>query len=399
MRCKTEERRNFTHNERKQIFDKSDYRCCRCGKKLDIYEQDSTIEHIIPISKGGHNDLSNLVVLCVKCNENKNNLVLPPHDYYYYLKEEYHQEVMTLYKNYCEDISYYDRNNFTKDDVKIFTYHNRIDSMNSFVPKSGKKNYHYGRIVPMQAVLRKAVYSDLDDIYEYCKKYHKKYGLPTDDLKDVMSHVFNKGAFYMIKKGQELISVIPVAPDVFRDRDNERQYIVFLSGVPSLYTKDIYIPLICDCIEYILGEISKIDSDGNVVFKMNVPQNDMFLHEIASRLRPHGRKTLDDEWCVYYFIHTYVQEIPNYQGDDDVLDIYRQLKDDAPLDKDKCIKRFSKSMQRVFKLKPLESHEKKERKAKTEFNVSPAEYRKKRRKRKHHNSPVCMDESLDVLLS
>lgn len=398
MRSQKEERRNFTYEERQRIFEKSDYRCCHCGQKIKIYREGSTIEHVIPLSKGGTNDLSNLVCLCAKCNENKDNLIIPPYDYYYYINKEYHKELIDLYRNYCNDISYYDRNNFTRDDAKLFTYYNRLASMESKVPKSRKKNYRCGVNIPMQATLKKAFYSDLDEIYEYCIKYHKKFNLPANYLKDVISEVFNEGAFYVLRKGSDIISVIPVSFGVIVMNSGEQYHIVAINGIPSLYAKDIYVPLICDCIHYIMSEISKVDPDGNVVFKIQVPQNDSFGQSIARRLEPSNKSDSNDSlWNTYCYIHTYVQDIPNYEGDDKI-DVYRQLRDGDYIDEEKCFAKFSKSMQRIFKLEPLDK-EKKRQKTREQFaktSVKPGKGRKPGRYTKNFTL-YDVDEYADIV--
>lgn len=42
--------------------------CKYCGSSLKL-----TIDHIIPIVKGGKNELSNTQILCFKCNRNKSS--------------------------------------------------------------------------------------------------------------------------------------------------------------------------------------------------------------------------------------------------------------------------------------------------------------------------------------
>ena len=54
---------------RKYVFQRDKYQCQSCGKtKL---ETQLTIDHIIPLARGGSNDISNLHTLCFTCNQKK----------------------------------------------------------------------------------------------------------------------------------------------------------------------------------------------------------------------------------------------------------------------------------------------------------------------------------------
>jgi hypothetical protein len=53
---------------RKAIFERDGYKCKACGS-----EDDLSLDHIIPRSKGGSHDESNLQTLCRRCNSSKNN--------------------------------------------------------------------------------------------------------------------------------------------------------------------------------------------------------------------------------------------------------------------------------------------------------------------------------------
>ncbi len=50
----------------KEIFERDGYKCRICKK-----DEDLTIDHIVPMSKGGDNTKDNLQVLCMKCNQFK----------------------------------------------------------------------------------------------------------------------------------------------------------------------------------------------------------------------------------------------------------------------------------------------------------------------------------------
>ena len=53
---------------------RDDYTCQYCGKKED--RKKLTIDHVIPVSKGGESSFDNCVTACYKCNNKKNNSLL-----------------------------------------------------------------------------------------------------------------------------------------------------------------------------------------------------------------------------------------------------------------------------------------------------------------------------------
>ena len=66
------QRKLMTKELREYIMRRDNYTCRRCGK----YMPDRVglqIDHIIPVSKGGKTDASNLQVLCSNCNAKKSN--------------------------------------------------------------------------------------------------------------------------------------------------------------------------------------------------------------------------------------------------------------------------------------------------------------------------------------
>ncbi|MBL1209235.1 HNH endonuclease [Geminocystis sp. GBBB08] len=54
---------------RKYVYNRDNYQCQSCGKNTK--ETTLNIDHIIPLAKGGSNDISNLQTLCLKCNQKK----------------------------------------------------------------------------------------------------------------------------------------------------------------------------------------------------------------------------------------------------------------------------------------------------------------------------------------
>lgn len=77
----------LTGDEKKKVYCKTGNRCGHCGKILE--RGDSTIDHIIPLHKGGKNDEYNLIGLCHKCNNDKSNYMYSVMGFYKYILPEY----------------------------------------------------------------------------------------------------------------------------------------------------------------------------------------------------------------------------------------------------------------------------------------------------------------------
>lgn len=56
---------------RKYVFERDFYRCQSCGKTNN--ETNLAVDHIIPLARGGQNDISNLQALCFTCNQRKSD--------------------------------------------------------------------------------------------------------------------------------------------------------------------------------------------------------------------------------------------------------------------------------------------------------------------------------------
>ena len=48
-------------------------RCCYCDKPFNQTSRKATIEHIVPVSRGGTNDIGNLAIACKRCNSRRGN--------------------------------------------------------------------------------------------------------------------------------------------------------------------------------------------------------------------------------------------------------------------------------------------------------------------------------------
>ena len=68
----TSKRKSFSVNDRLEVYRKTEGHCYLCGDFVDF--DSFEIEHKVPISKGGTNDLSNLFCSCHTCNLIKHDI-------------------------------------------------------------------------------------------------------------------------------------------------------------------------------------------------------------------------------------------------------------------------------------------------------------------------------------
>ncbi|MDM3849949.1 MAG: HNH endonuclease [Aphanizomenon gracile PMC627.10] len=51
------------------VLQRDNHQCVSCGKSPPVVTLE--VDHVIPFSKGGNNDINNLQTLCFKCNRGK----------------------------------------------------------------------------------------------------------------------------------------------------------------------------------------------------------------------------------------------------------------------------------------------------------------------------------------
>jgi len=215
-RQKYYERDYFTYDEKMDIARKSDDRCCHCGKKV-FFGYGATVDHFIPLFKGGCNRMFNLVMMCKTCNDNKEDKVYDI-SYVPYLKEKYRQELEGYVESYIRTVDFISRN-------RLLAY-DRYDIPNvSALPKDKFRSRNFRkanmRLTQMtgKSVMKKADYDDFDRIYEFYNKYLTKFGSNGGPDRITANIMFwlRFGCIYYVEKNGDIAIMCAVTRKHFTD--------------------------------------------------------------------------------------------------------------------------------------------------------------------------------------
>ena len=216
-RTKITERKTFSKEEKEFIKLKTGGKCGHCGKKLT--DENTTVDHIIPVSKGGTNKEENLVCLCKDCNVDKSDMLADPVYFYPYMKEDYKEGTSKLFINYIENVGYEKRTNLMCIDI-LGCYVTKEESREAYQIYSDfyRKNAKgYNPVLhALSAVasikklqLRRAVYKDLDDIYNIMKS---NLGYSKEEAYDKINTAFINYSMYVFKTNSSIVGFFFLIP-------------------------------------------------------------------------------------------------------------------------------------------------------------------------------------------
>ena len=203
-RTQLEGRKFFWIGQRKKILRKTGGHCAHCGIKLQL--KDMSPDHVVPLSKGGTNDLKNIVPLCKSCNDKKRNFVMSPESWFPYLSEESLAEVTEYYDWYQKNYDFIAFKNFVGEDV--------------FKPSgANRQERRKKKINPILHMVVKQDLRDEENIQNFFIKYSSKVAnnknLELD--KGGLEGFIKENGVYAIKLGGEISAIVAIrigSPDV-----------------------------------------------------------------------------------------------------------------------------------------------------------------------------------------
>lgn len=193
------DREHFTLDEKEDICAKSGNKCAHCGIPIFAGYQ-MTVDHFIPLDKGGSNQMINLIPLCKDCNESKDNKLYSL-EYIKYLKPKYKQQINDYLDSYVQVIDYCQRH-------RLLAYDEYNRSILITPRNVRRKNKSVG--VKSRYILKYATWDDLDKITDYLIRYLKKNEVLDSEEAARENIIFwmQFGCIYYVERNGEVTTMI-----------------------------------------------------------------------------------------------------------------------------------------------------------------------------------------------
>lgn len=165
------ERHEYDAEDRNELYKKTDFKCAHCGVKL-VQGRNATLDHYIPLSRGGINQRLNIVPLCQKCNEKKDNKIVGTW-YLNHLKKNDLRQLNEYFDSYIQSFDYVTRGNLLACDM----YGIKVYCGPPLVTKSSAKRRKIMDAASKTFFLERIRLDAIEDAKEFYVEYLKKYDL------------------------------------------------------------------------------------------------------------------------------------------------------------------------------------------------------------------------------
>ena len=232
QRQKIFERDDFTYDEKVEIAQKSDERCCHCGKKV-YFGYGASVDHFIPLSKGGTNRAENRIMLCSKCNNEKSDLIVSPYTYLPYLKGPYRKKLEGYFDSFISSFEYVERRNLLCCDV----YEVDVDMLSVF--RQTKKAAPRAKSLVNYHQMKRAEWPDAKRLLDYYLEYLKRHDRLEDEETARLNIEFwmKFGCIYYVEKNNEIKMM---ACAMITDASEREDLKVFLMGGSHFLTLSVF---------------------------------------------------------------------------------------------------------------------------------------------------------------
>lgn len=307
MRTRVEERTFFSWEVKERLLKETGGKCAHCGTPLDRYTN-LTVDHFIPLNRGGTNDTENLTVLCEECNRLKSDMILPPVVWYGYLSINRRKELAKYLAAYMKETDY------LAEDCLI-----PLDTFRIEVPITTKKIVGCNKRIIRMPVFLCGTRMERDDAFAWLSEYRRSL-LFRDSCGTLEKPEDFNAPCYLIKKGS--IDIAMVNPWMIHEWDaslkNYRNEVI----MDWFFTQDLpdrdYLPEMLACMasgveKYITGSMGQTTEGASVVlFRMRCFLSDRFCKPVFDIL---AAKQRDDivEFNTGYSLTARIRELSAFR--------------------------------------------------------------------------------------
>lgn len=290
-KCYYERENEFTYDERKAISEKSDYKCCHCGKEVYI-GYGATIDHFIPLYRGGSNRNINLIMLCKDCNKEKDDKIVNL-TYIPYLKDKYKNEISGYLESYIKSFDYISRQRiFACDEYRV----NLVSNICTNMVRKGKKPY---KMLGTKYNIKAATYNDLNKLFDYFEKYAKKYN-KYDSRKTIEANIIfwmKFGSIYYLEKNGEIaLMIVFTIKHLMKNECNYEITHTLKMYVFSYYSNENAFSLVNNTIEAFSEYIMLEQNLEFLPLMVVMLENDKLLHRVSHYITGHSPKENTIPW-------------------------------------------------------------------------------------------------------
>lgn len=302
------QREQFTSAERQDVLNKSNGLCAHCGKPLSKYNM--TVDHFIPLFKGGSNRAINLIPLCEDCNKNKDDKLYQI-EYISHLGQKHLDNLKMYLDSYIAVTDYVQRHRLLAYDE----YEDYILAVPSTLARSKKfKNKKQETGIKTMYKLKLATWDDINKLTDYLIRYLKKYKSLDSEESARQNIIFwlQFGCIYYIERDNDIKIMFAITikrlgeNEDFRGIDNQPYIYVF-----SYYMSDITCNMLLNTL-YTLP--NKIMEENSLSF---MPVNLLFIKkdkikDIVSSV--YGFDLRDDAISAFTSVHGVIGNVENTEN-------------------------------------------------------------------------------------
>ena len=180
-------RKSISKKLRFEIFKRDSFTCQFCGKSSPSVILE--IDHILPVSKGGDNDILNLITTCFDCNRGKKNTLLPDQNV---LEKQISQlKELNQKREQLELLVKW------KKELRLLSQKSLEHAIEIWEEKTPGYHLNHTGIQRLEKLLHKHGISDLIDAIQTSQIHHLKYDENGEIVKDSLEKAFDQISFFL----------------------------------------------------------------------------------------------------------------------------------------------------------------------------------------------------------